>query len=33
MNKNKKWFRIIIYLMLAAMLGSVLLMVIEPFLY
>ncbi|WP_408635281.1 stressosome-associated protein Prli42 [Paenibacillus selenitireducens] len=33
MKKQKKWFRIIIYLMLAAMVGSTLLMVIEPFLY
>lgn len=30
--KRKKWFRIVIYLMLIAMIGSTLLVVIEPLL-
>ncbi|WP_152394033.1 stressosome-associated protein Prli42 [Paenibacillus guangzhouensis] len=30
---QKKWFRVVIYIMLAAMVGSTLFMVIEPFLY
>ncbi|MFD0619396.1 MULTISPECIES: stressosome-associated protein Prli42 [Paenibacillus] len=30
---QKKWFRVVVYLMLAAMVGSTLFMVIEPFLY
>ncbi|MGM1046020.1 hypothetical protein SAMN05661091_3804 [Paenibacillus uliginis N3/975] len=30
--QRKKWFRIVIYLMLAAMIGSTLFIVLEPFL-
>ncbi|WP_152669193.1 stressosome-associated protein Prli42 [Paenibacillus sp. DMB20] len=30
--QQKKWFRIVIYLMLAAMVGSTLFIVLEPFL-
>jgi len=30
---QKKWFRVVVYVMLAAMVGSTLFMVIEPFLY
>lgn len=30
--QRKKWFRIFIYIMLIAMIGSTLLVVIEPFL-
>ncbi|MFC7681945.1 stressosome-associated protein Prli42 [Paenibacillus sp. GCM10028914] len=30
--QRKKWFRLVIYLMLAAMIGSTLFIVLEPFL-
>ena len=30
--QRKKWFRLVIYLMLAAMIGSTLFVVLEPFL-
>ncbi|MBN3522295.1 stressosome-associated protein Prli42 [Paenibacillus apiarius] len=31
--KSKKWFKIVVYLMLAAMIGSTLFALIEPFIF